>query len=575
MAMDSPQGSDNVPDEDVAPVASATQKTNKPKKAKKVRFRRTRAFFAKIPHPPLKSKRGVFLIIFFSGLLATMVTATAYTAVAWTETASFCGRCHTMGPELKAYAMSPHSELGCAECHVKPGIGGWVEAKVKGTKQLVEVISGQYPTPIPPPDHAELPNVADTCMKCHSIDRISSAGGPVKLVLRPRYQLDEGNTKEMVAVVLRPAGLESDSITSQPGTSSENFATGTDGPKGVHWHVDQQVDYVADTPQAQNIPLVEYTQSDGTVVSYVSESEIGSPENANVDITRLKNADITRTMNCIDCHNRVGHGIPDTGVAVDDAIANGKISSTLPFIKRDAVELLNREYPTDAAANTAIEGLATTYATNYPLIAQNQAQDIQKAVTEVKSIYHELATPEMKVQAATYPDNLGHEKSPGCFRCHDGTHVKVVDGVATKEVIPSTCSTCHTFPQVGTSVTGLLLGSKPETHNEKLYVFSHKNAVDSVNAVFSSTNKDPKIDCASCHQRSYCENCHNSGAINVKHDDMMYNHALSVEKASATACAYCHQPVYCAKCHSDNVMPERNLSQVRTSEPPVEPSATP
>ena len=28
----------------------------------------------------------------------------------------------------------------------------------------------------------------------------------------------------------------------------------------------------------------------------------------------------------------------------------------------------------------------------------------------------------MKVTWGTYPNNIGHNNFPGCFRCHDGNH---------------------------------------------------------------------------------------------------------------------------------------------------------
>ena len=50
----------------------------------------------------------------------------------------------------------------------------------------------------------------------------------------------------------------------------------------------------------------------------------------------------------------------------------------------------------------------------------------------------------MKVSWKTYPSNIGHRNSPGCFRCHDGKHV-TPDG----KVIISECKACHTEPQRG------------------------------------------------------------------------------------------------------------------------------
>ena len=105
-------------------------------------------------------------------------------AIDWTETPDFCGRCHTMDPELKAFVTSPHRELTCGECHVEPGPVGWVKSKIKGTKQLFDILMDTYPRPILPPAHEELPLVSDTCLKCHDMTDKVAAGGPGQLVLK-------------------------------------------------------------------------------------------------------------------------------------------------------------------------------------------------------------------------------------------------------------------------------------------------------------------------------------------------------------------------------------------------------
>ena len=46
----------------------------------------------------------------------------------------------------------------------------------------------------------------------------------------------------------------------------------------------------------------------------------------------------------------------------------------------------------------------------------------------------------MNVQFGTYPNNIGHMDSPGCFRCHDDNH-KSKDG----KTISQDCDTCHTI----------------------------------------------------------------------------------------------------------------------------------
>jgi hypothetical protein len=456
--------------------------------------------------------------------------------------------CHTMDPELKAYAMSPHRDVTCAECHVEPGAAGIIKAKVNGTKQLFDIVTGKFPTPIEPPDHAKLPAVKDTCLKCHSLEGLTENGGPVKLVIRPRYLPDETNTRQTVAVMLRPGGL---------GDAS--------GVMGVHWHVAQKVTYTTPDIRSAKIDLVEITEKDGSVKQYISSKQVAVSTDVQTDISRLKSSQTTRRMDCIDCHNRIGHAVPSPDQTIDEAMSAGKINPALPFIKRESLALLNGSYPTLQAADTAIEGLQKTYATKYPLVATSQAGQVTAAIDELKTQYALIATPAMKVQAKTYPDNLGHQSSLGCFRCHDGGHYLVVKGQVTNKTIPSACATCHTFPQVSgvasryplvdnppsTSLASVIsnipLGAKPADHAAPAYVFSHKNAASKLDPTGTS--------CAACHTRSYCENCHNSGAIKVKHDTMLYNHASSAAAAGGTqSCTYCHQAISCAQCHKGPVL---------------------
>ena len=100
---------------------------------------------------------------------------------------------------------------------------------------------------------------------------------------------------------------------------------------------------------------------------------------------------------------------------------------------------------------------------------------------------------------------------------------------------------------LASTIASIPLGTKPADHKDTLYVFNHKSAVKSVEPTGTS--------CAACHTRSYCENCHDSGAIKVKHDAMLYNHGNAAAAAGGTSsCTYCHQPVSCAQCHKGPVL---------------------
>jgi nitrate/TMAO reductase-like tetraheme cytochrome c subunit len=473
------------------------------------------------------SRRGLFALLLVLGGAGILAMFASVSLINWTETADFCGRCHTMAPELQAYEAGPHRSVACAECHVEPGITGWLKAKINGTKQLIEVVLGTFPTPIPPADHSDMPSTADTCENCHGVTRTAVTTLKTEIV----YSEDAANTPQFVGLMVRPGG-------------GDPF----DVERSVHWHVERTVNFYSTDPRAQTIDLVEAAQPDGSVATYIAQGKVKVAENAQPDVNAIVTSEIKTTMSCYDCHNRIGHDIANPRTDLDQAMQTGAIDNTLPFIKQQGMQILWGTYPNDAAADAAADGLKAFYALNYPPLATSKSQQIDQAIAEIKVLYRLTATPDMKVTAATYPDNLGHLDFPGCFRCHDGGHYLVVDGKVTTTTIPSTCDTCHTFPQIG-QVSSLPLGTPPTTHNDKLWVFDHKNV---------ATSEDPGgQSCGNCHAKDYCVNCHSTGAVTVDHDEMATNHAAVIRKQGNTACAYCHQPVFCATCHGSNqVLPE-------------------
>lgn len=482
-----------------------------------------------------RSKGGLLVLALLLGGFGVIVGVGATIAVHYTESAAFCGRCHTMDPQVKAYKAGVHRDVACGECHVKPGIAGFIKAKLDGIKELREYLTSSYPRPIQSPDHAKLPPVKDTCLRCHQLKEITKDGGPVRLVLRLTYSPDRANTREQVAVVLRPAGLGQ-----QQGEASVSQI------RGVHWHVQQKVTYASADPRAQKIDYVSVTEPDGTVRQYISGSKVTTSSQAASDIARLGRTDKRRVMDCLDCHNRIGHESPTVESAVDSAIAEGKISPALPYVKRDAIALLRGNYASAQDADAAVEGLRTRYQVRYRLKLTNElGARIDASINEIQRIYRRLATPGMKVTPTTYADNLGHQSSTGCFRCHDGAHYLVVKGKVTDKTIPSGCATCHTFPQLGPKVAGVLVGGEPTSHKSTLFAFNHKSLVTSTNPTRTS--------CGSCHVPTYCDNCHRSGAIKVRHDVMLYRHGYSARAAGVAACYYCHQRVSCEQCHKGSI----------------------
>ena len=143
-----------------------------------------------------------------------------------------------------------------------------------------------------------------------------------------------------------------------------------------------------------------------------------------------------RTMDCVDCHNVVAHRVaPSAEQDVDRALAAGRIDRGLPFVRREGVRLVKSTYSSEDEASRRIdEELRKFYASRG---GAAEAQ-VTGAVTALQTIYRRNVFPAMKVTFGTYPDNLGHTTSSGCFRCHDGS-LTDKDGTA----INSDCEFCH------------------------------------------------------------------------------------------------------------------------------------
>ena len=127
------------------------------------------------------------------------------------------------------------------------------------------------------------------------------------------------------------------------------------------------------------------------------------------------------------------------GEAVDLALEREFIEKDLPYIKREGVRAITGDYVSHAAAEQGISAaVAGFYRTEYPELAEERAADIEEAGRILGSVYASNVFPWMNVGWDTYPDHLGHERSPGCFRCHDGDHA-----TAGGETISDDCEICH------------------------------------------------------------------------------------------------------------------------------------
>ncbi len=349
-----------------------------------------------------------WLLIFLAATMFNIIilSAATYKGVEVMESVEFCGMaCHSvMEPEHTAHQRSPHSRVKCAECHIGPGADWFVKSKLDGAWQLVAVALDIYPRPIPTPLH-DLRPARDTCEQCHWPTKFVGD----KLSVRKHYEDDEENTELTTALLLRVGGADGS------------------GSSGIHWHVDPNVEirYRSDETR-EEIYEVEFTDKDGTLTTF---NDRKAPEEGG----------IWRTMDCVDCHNRPSHTYQPPGNEIDKAIIAGLIDRKLPFVKRESLRIIDAEYDSHEAARLAIsEKLTQFYAENYPEVADEKSDVIHAAANTLGDIYSVNVFPQMKVWWNTYPNHIGHDQSPGCYRCHKKS-MRTPERVA----ISRDCDTCH------------------------------------------------------------------------------------------------------------------------------------
>lgn len=333
-----------------------------------------------------------------------------YTAVHHMESVGFCGTsCHVMKPEYAAYQGSPHSRVMCTDCHVGPGARGWFESKMAGMRQLVEVAFNTYPRPVPPAvSTGRLVPANETCENCHWPEKFQA----MQLRVFPNYADDEANTLSQTVLVVMIGGK------GMPGVHGSHFGPGI------------EISYASKDSSRQEIPWVEYKNTQtGETKTFLAEG--ASP----VDTAKLER----HRMQCVDCHNRPTHAFDLPERAVNNAMANGDVPVTLPFIRKKGVELLKATYSSQEEAAQKIQaGLLEFYQKDYPKIAAERRADVDRAAEGLSRVFNRNVFPDLKVNWGTYPNHIGHTDFPGCFRCHDDKHKSAAGKTITQD-----CSACH------------------------------------------------------------------------------------------------------------------------------------
>jgi hypothetical protein len=438
----------------------------------------SRAGVTAFPTIDLNNPRSRKVFLIFAAIALVFVSISAFgsfQAYEATESVAFCGEtCHAvMKPEFVAFKNSPHARLHCVDCHVGSGAKWYVKSKINGMHQLYSVAFGAYSRPIKTPVENMRP-ANDTCAQCHWPDK--NWGRQLKVF--NNYGYDEKNSLRQIRMVINVGGAS-------PTTGRVS---------GIHWHMNlaNEITYLATDERRQVIPWIQSKDLNGNVTVYVAS-------NAQLTPAQIESG-AKRRMDCIDCHNRPAHIYNQPDVLINNALAANRLDATVPYLKRQAVEALTKTYATE---EQALRGIASSlddyYRTNNSALYTEKRATIDGAIKEVQRLYQVNFFPEMKTDWSSHPNNIGHLRSAGCFRCHDGDHVS-----NTGKTISNDCDICHTV---------IYDSAGPPEKNSRTAPFQHPVSLGAL--------ADRK--CESCHQAN-----------------KPFQHPLNLGDISMFQCAECH-----------------------------------
>jgi nitrate/TMAO reductase-like tetraheme cytochrome c subunit len=426
--------------------------------------------------PPPRSRRTRWTSFLLGAVVMALVGLLGIATWEVTNANAFCDEvCHEiMYPYVDVWQHSTHVEVDCVECHMgRTPVTDQLPRKFVHARELYALVTNSYEEPL---EATTLRPARETCELCHYPPQFFADS------VREfrRYDSDRENTPVSTWLIVKTGG----------GLEREGLGF------GIHWHVENEIYFYGLGDSNEEIPWMRVVDpEDGEETIYAA---VGFELPEEVDEQNL------HLMDCLDCHNRVGHDMQTPEELVDNAIERGRISADIPYIRRQAVEAIGVGYETQEEGLEAIAGIEDWYEENYSLAYPALQEEIVQAIEVLQELYAANFFPAKGYNWRSYPDHTSHVNWPGCFRCHDGQHIS-----ADNEVVRIECNLCHSVPEVvvggGGPTISLTRGPEPASHRETAWLHRHHLAFDET-CDLCHTVADP----GGTSNTSFCSNsaCH-------------------------------------------------------------------
>jgi hypothetical protein len=436
-------------------------------------------------------KRALFFGIAIAIIALIILAPVSIVTWEYSNSDAFCSNaCHSVHPEESQShkLLSRHSQVACVECHIgREGFFDSLWDKAGHATHAWALMRG-YDRP----SHSKsMQNADKSCVQCHSGDTHRKN----TLHTVEQFAEDKKNSSQTTQLVMRLNGRQ----------------FGRQGGLGLDWHASGAISYWSSGPQKTQIHKVVATLPDGTRRTYTdvssdAETAIGQAEEIKLD--------------CLGCHNRVGHPFPHPDKALDDLLANGSLPREVPYLKQTLMNLYRQSTRTDgdiptleqlhddirtALSNPAPDAPEGT--TVSQLVSTEELSQLEALVNAWIGAARNLRSNQMDWQ--NFPSHTGHTQSPGCMRCHSG-RLQTED----KHIIPVNCTSCHSIPlvmerrRIPAYYLEQLDMRKPRDHSEPTYLAIHMDQdTESCDRCHGDIEygKDDKSHCSNsgCHDREW------------------------------------------------------------------------